>query len=64
MEKKESEGIVLGRTMLKDIIEQLLAIELLEYHNKGFLAGDNCTRCELKQEYLARCLDILKRFEL
>ena len=33
-------------------LEQLYAIELLEYHDKNLLADDNKKRCELKLEKL------------
>jgi hypothetical protein len=34
---------------LKTFTETLYAIELLEYHNKNYLSGDNKSRSELRQ---------------
>ena len=44
---------------LLDNIEQVLAIETLEYHNKNYLAGDNKSRCEARRSLLIECLGIL-----
>ncbi len=33
---------------IQAIAEQLYALELLEYHNKNFLAEDNCRRSEYR----------------
>jgi hypothetical protein len=40
-------------------IEQLLAIEILEYHNKNYLAGDNKTRNQAKRDLLLECVSEL-----
>lgn len=56
-------GVRTAREILKDIIDQLLAIETMEYHDKNLLSGDNKTRCEWKLEKFNLCLDIIKRFE-
>lgn len=37
---------------IKDIAEEILAIEMLEYHNKNHLNGDNKSRSEAKQSLL------------
>ena len=34
-------------------IETVLAIEVLEYHDKNYLSGDNASRSREKQEMLA-----------
>jgi hypothetical protein len=34
------------------IVEVLLAVELLEYHDKNWLPGSNAIRSEMKQELL------------
>ena len=37
---------------LKAELEKMYAVELLEYHDKNHLSGDNKSRCEKKQEQL------------
>ena len=41
-----------NRKELKCILEELYAIELLEYHDKNLLSGDNKTRSEWRQKRL------------
>jgi len=41
------------------ILEQLYAIELLEYHNKNWLSGSDCDRSVEKQELLCCLMDLL-----
>ena len=36
------------KDVMKGNLEILYAVELLEYHNKNWLSGDNKTRCEAK----------------
>ncbi len=45
---------------LTEILEVLLAIELLEYHNKGYLAYDNKRRSEERQKLIKRALRLIK----
>lgn len=52
------------REKLKEMIEELLSVENLEYHNKNLLAGDNKTRCEWKQKQLRQVLTILEKYQL
>lgn len=52
------------REKLKEIIEQLLAVESLEYHDKNLLSGDNKTRCEWKQKQFRQALMILEKYQL
>lgn len=52
------------REKLKEIIEELLSVENLEYHDKNLLAGDNKTRSEWKQKQLRQVLTILEKYEL
>lgn len=44
---------------IKANIEQLIAIETLEYHNKNYLSGNDKTRCEAKRSLLLECISIL-----
>lgn len=44
---------------VKSNLEQVLAIETLEYHNKNYLAGDNKTRCEAKRSLILECIAII-----
>lgn len=37
---------------IRNIAEEVLAIEMLEYHNKNHLSGDNKSRSETKQTLL------------
>lgn len=41
---------------MKANLEILYAVELLEYHNKNWLSGDNKTRCESKITLLKHVL--------
>lgn len=52
------------RDRLKGLVEQLLAVEKLEYHDKRLLFGDDKARSEWKQQQLYTVLDILNRFKL
>lgn len=45
--------------LIRDKLEQLLAIETLEYHNKNYLSGDNKTHSESKRSLMLECLSIL-----
>jgi len=51
--------------MIKDMerlsghIAQLLAVETLEYEDKNWLAGDNCSRSKMRQELLREIQDNL-----
>ena len=44
---------------VRDNIEMVLAIKVLEYHNKNYLAGDNKTRNEVCRSLLLECLSVL-----
>ncbi len=44
--------------LLKDELEIMYAIELLEYHNKNYLSGDNKSRSEERQEQLKRAIKL------
>lgn len=52
------------REKLKEIIEELLSVENLEYHDKNLLAGDDKTRSEYKQRQLRQVLTILEKYQL
>lgn len=41
---------------IRSIAEEILAIEILEYHNKNHLSGDNKSRSEIKQSLLKRII--------
>ena len=53
MDRKMREGI-------KHILEELYAIELLEYHDKNLLSGDNKSRSEWRQSRLRDGISILQ----
>ena len=44
----------------KAYAEQILAIEMLEYHNKNYLSGDNKSRSEEKQALLRELILYIK----
>ena len=44
-------------TILRETIQKLHAIEVLEYLDKNHLSGSNESRSKEKQELLIRCLD-------
>lgn len=44
---------------IRDALEQLDGVLLLEYHNANWLGGDPKRRNEGKRELIARCLAIL-----
>lgn len=44
----------------KGFAEQVLAIEMLEYHNKIYLDGDNKSRSENKMALLRELISYLK----
>ena len=46
---------------LKSKIEKVLAIEMLEYHDKNYLAFDNKRNSEEKQELLRECVSELNK---
>ena len=49
------------------MIEELQAVEMLEYHNKNWFDGDNKSRCEEKLDLLkemASEVDFLRRMEM
>jgi hypothetical protein len=46
-----------------DTLQILLAVELLEYHDKNLLSGDNKTRSEYLQSELARLLRNMQRMK-
>ena len=48
---------------IKSYLEQLYAIELLEYHNKNYLSGDNKTRSEERQRILKDCIELIDNNE-
>ena len=45
---------------LKCILEELYAVELLEYHDKNLLSGDNKSRNEWRQERMKDGLSALQ----
>lgn len=45
--------------LLKAELEKMYAIELLEYHDKNHLSGDNKIRCERRQEMLLYSMKLL-----
>ena len=47
------------KAQLKSQVEIMYAVEMLEYHDKNYLSGDNMTRCEQRQKSLQYCLEIL-----
>jgi hypothetical protein len=48
---------------LKEGVSQLLALEILEYHDKNWLAGDNKTIAEAKIGLLETMADVLLKEE-
>ena len=44
---------------LKAELEKMYAVELLEYHDKNHLSGDNKTRSETRQEQLQYSMRLL-----
>ena len=48
-----------GNKELESILAQILAVEVLEYHDKNLLGGSNKSRCEWRQEQLSRALKVL-----
>ena len=49
---------------LKAELDKLYAIELLEYHDKNLLSGDNKSRSEARQEHLLYCRGLAKEIGL
>ena len=49
-----------NRKELECILEELYAIELLEYHDKNLLSGDNKTRSEWRQKRLEHALSVIQ----
>ena len=45
---------------MKSRLGELAGVELLEYHDKNLLSGDNKSRSEWRQETILACLEILK----
>lgn len=45
--------------ILKAELEKMYAVELLEYHDKNHLSGDNKTRSETRQEQLKYAIKLL-----
>ena len=63
---EEPKPIPTNKDIKKEImalIDQFLAIETLEYHDKNHLSGDNKTRSEMKMALLARCLRLIREDE-
>jgi len=56
MNKDEKESLI-------TIMEEMLAVEKLEYHDKNLLAGDNKTRSEWKQVRINNAIVILKQIK-
>jgi hypothetical protein len=44
----------------KGILEEILAVLLLEYHDKNLLSGDNKTRNEWMRKRVIECIGSLK----
>ena len=60
---KEEMPKLINKDIKKEImalIDQVLAIEILEYHGRNHLSGDNKTRSEIKMALLARCLRLTR----
>ena len=49
---------------LKAELDKLYAVELLEYHDKNLLSGDNKSRSEARQEQLLYCRDLAIKINL
>lgn len=49
---------------LRSEIQKLKAIEVLEYHDKNHLSGDNKTRSGDRQEMLDYCLTLIGRINM
>ena len=45
---------------LKSELEKMYAVELLEYHDKNHLTGDNKSRCETRQEQLKYSMKLVQ----
>jgi hypothetical protein len=52
-----------NQKQLKSELEKMYAIELLEYHDKNHLSGDNCKRSETRQEMLLYSIKLLSENE-
>ena len=46
---------------LKENLEILQSITLLEYRNKNYLSGDNKTRNEAKQKLIEQSVQLIKK---
>ncbi len=52
------------REHLTEILREIYAVEILEYHDKNLLSGDNKTRSEWRQERLLASISILDNYSL
>jgi len=41
-------------------LNKMYAVELLEYHDKNLLSGDNKSRSEQRQEQLKYCIELVE----
>ena len=48
---------------LKAELEKMYAVELLEYHDKNHLSGDNKSRSEKRQEQLKYAMHLTEEIE-
>ena len=49
--------------LLKNELQKMYGVELLEYHNKNLLSGDNKTRCEDRQNDLIASMNLIDSIE-
>lgn len=50
--------------ILRAELEKMYAVELLEYHDKNHLSGDNKTRSETRQEQLQYAMRLVSEIEM
>jgi len=46
---------------IRDALQEMYAVTLLEYHDKNLLSGDNKSRNVYMQETLLRCISIIDK---
>jgi hypothetical protein len=54
---------MMDKDVLLSYVRIVLAIEMLEYENKNYLAYDDKRRCEIKMELLENAMTMLQRKE-
>lgn len=49
---------------LNSELETIYAVELLEYHDKNRLSGDDCSRSKERQRQIRKCMTLSKEIAL